>query len=83
MKKKILTTALLAASVMTLTSCGGSGSELTIFLHQDGQIYNSDMAVYQRANEYADITLEGVLQSMIQIMIVSIIKRKGCQSCSE
>ena len=31
MKKKILTTALLAASVMTLTSCGGSGSELTIF----------------------------------------------------
>ena len=62
MKKKILTTALLAASVMTLTSCGGSGSELTIFLHQDGQIYNSDMAVYQRANEYADITLEGVLQ---------------------
>lgn len=55
-------TTLLAASAITLASCGGSGSELTIFLYQDGHIYNSEMPVYQRANEYADIKLEGVLQ---------------------
>lgn len=62
MKKKLLMTTLLAASAITLASCGGSGSELTIFLYQDGHIYNSEMPVYQRANEYADIKLEGVLQ---------------------
>lgn len=55
-------TTLLAASAITLASCGGSGSELTIFLYQDGHIYNSEMPVYQKANEYADIKLEGVLQ---------------------
>lgn len=62
MKKKLLMTTLLAASAITLASCGGSGSELTIFLYQDGHIYNSEMPVYQKANEYADIKLEGVLQ---------------------
>lgn len=62
MKKKLLTTVILAASAMTLASCRGSSDELSIFLYQDGYIYNSDMPVYQKANEYADITLKGVLQ---------------------
>ncbi len=62
MKKKILATALLATSLVTLASCGGGTSELSIFLYQDGHIYNSDMDVYKKANEYAGISLEGVLQ---------------------
>ena len=61
MKKLLLTTALVATSIFTLSSCGGS-EELTIFLHQDGVIYNSDMPVFQKANEYAGIELTGVLQ---------------------
>ncbi len=57
---------------------------LQYFLHQDGQIYNSDMAVYQRANEYADITLEGVLQKYdTNYDSIYNLRGKGCQSCSE
>ncbi|MDE7095674.1 MAG: hypothetical protein K2O23_04215 [Anaeroplasmataceae bacterium] len=61
MKKLLLMIALLATSILTLASCGGS-SELTIFLYQDSYIYRSDMPVFQKANEYAGIELTGVLQ---------------------
>ena len=61
MKKLLLMIALLATSILTLASCGGS-SELTIFLYQDNYIYRSDMPVFQKANEYAGIELTGVLQ---------------------
>lgn len=67
MKKFLLMTTLLISSIFTLASCGGggkggSGNELTIFLQQDGVIYRSDMPVFKKANEYADIKLSGVLQ---------------------
>ena len=48
MKKLLLTTALVATSIFTLSSCGGS-EELTIFLHQDGVIYNSDMKIKKKS----------------------------------
>lgn len=60
MKKKLLA-ALLTTSALTLASCGGSGSQLTIFLYQENYIYKSDMPVFQQANEYADVELKGVL----------------------
>ncbi|MBD5390455.1 hypothetical protein HDR67_00365 [bacterium] len=76
MKKFLLMIGLAICSVFTLASCGGttdSGDkpggggdknrpEMTIFLHQDGVVYNSDMAVFKQANDYAEIKLSGVLQ---------------------
>ncbi|MCM1130434.1 MAG: hypothetical protein NC310_00875 [Roseburia sp.] len=61
MKKLLLMIVLIATSILTLTSCGGS-DELTIFLYQDNFIYRSDMEVFKKANEYAGIELTGVLQ---------------------
>lgn len=61
MKKKLLAAALITTSALSLASCGGS-SELSIFLYQENYIYSSDMEVFQKANEYAGVELEGVLQ---------------------
>lgn len=51
------------AGVATLTSCGNKSGNYEIFLHQEGVVYNADMPVFQKANEYAGITLDGVLQN--------------------
>ncbi len=61
-KKTLFSAALLATSLATLASCGGGSSELTIFLYQEDYIYNENMVVYQKANEYAGVELEGILQ---------------------
>ncbi len=60
--KKIIVVALSLVSLFALTACGSSSSDLTIFLYQDGIIYNEDMRVFKLANEYAEVELSGVLQ---------------------
>ena len=59
--KKLLTLGLLGASVFGFASCGSS-SELSIFLYQEDVIYDAEMPVFQNANEYAGLELEGLLQ---------------------
>lgn len=60
--KKALGLGLAALSGLSLASCGDSTSELTIFLYQESVIYDENMEVFQKANEYAGIELDGVLQ---------------------
>ncbi len=59
--KKLLGAGLLATSALSLASCGGSSSELTIFLFQEDVKYNENMLVYQQANEYAGVQLKGAI----------------------
>lgn len=49
-------------SLLILAGCGSSSAKLSIFLYQENYIYSDDMEVYQKANEYAGVELEGVLQ---------------------
>ena len=60
--KKILSAGLVASSALALGSCGGT-SNLTIFMYQEGFVYNENMAVFQKANEAAGIELEGFLDT--------------------
>lgn len=62
MFKKLVMGIAAFTGAFTLASCGGSDSEFTIFLYQEGVVYSDTMPVFQRANEYAGITLEGILQ---------------------
>ena len=58
--KKIMAAGLVAAGALSLASCGGSSSgDLTIFLYQEDVKYDSNMLVYQAANEYAGVELTG------------------------
>ena len=64
--KKILSAGLVATSALALASCGGGGtSTLSIFMYQEGFVYNEDMVVFQKANEYAGVELEGFLDTYI------------------
>ena len=58
--KKVLGLGLAALSGLSLASCGGS-SELTIFLSQENIKYDENMAVYQNANSYAGVELDGII----------------------
>ena len=63
MFKKCLTALGITAGALILGSCGGSGDTYTIFLYQENVVYDENMPVFQRANEYAGIELEGILQT--------------------
>lgn len=62
MIKKLLTGLAASVGVLTLSACGGSSDTYTIFLYQENTVYSDTMPVFQRANDYAGIELEGVLQ---------------------
>ena len=61
--KKILSAGLVATSALALASCGGGTSNLSIFMYQEGFVYSEDMVVFQKANEYAGVELEGFLDT--------------------
>ncbi len=63
MFKKCLTALGITAGALILGSCGGGGDTYTIFLYQENVVYDENMPVFQRANEYAGIELEGILQT--------------------
>ncbi len=63
MNKKIAMGIGVGLCALTLAACGGgSTGEYTIFLYQEGVVYDSSMPVFEAANEYANITLSGILQ---------------------
>lgn len=62
MVKKLMIGVVAASAALTLASCNKNGGDFTIFLYQENTVYDEDMPVFKRANEYAEINLEGVLQ---------------------
>jgi len=62
MKKIAMSLVLVLLFVLASCSKSSGDSEYTIFLYHEDIVYDEDMPVFELANEYANITLEGFLQ---------------------